>query len=75
MQIKVKEVKQILTNALNKLNKYKDDDNVALYDNLAEMQEWDEVLVLWGRKEKDSDDCYTGNETYIDLRYPTGTWD
>lgn len=69
MEIKVKEVKQILTNALNKLNKYKDDDNVALYDNLAEMQEWDEVLVLWNSKDNDM-----GDEIYIDLRYPTGTY-
>lgn len=69
MEIKVKEVKQILINALNKLNKYKDDDNVSICDNLVEMQDWNEVLVLWNSKDNDM-----GDEIYIDLRYPTGTY-
>jgi len=57
----VKEIKDKLKEKLKKLEEYKDTDIIEASNNLAELQEYGDVLLIWNTKV---------GETYIDLDYP-----
>ena len=62
IEYSVKEIKDKLKEKLKKLEEYKDTDIIKASDNLAELQEYGDVLLIWNTKI---------GETYIDLDYPS----